>query len=537
MNRVQNTAASEAKNHWSSAQWSSSYEALSVERDQFKSEVQELRSQLEWFRQQIFGSHSERQIISPDQLALFLGVPPQEGQQQEPPGTTVAAHKRRKKRTGKESNDTGLRFDPEVPQKIIDLVCPELDGPDADQYEVVGYKESYRLASTPGTSVVLCYRRPVVKHKPTEVLSQPPAPLGPLGHAQVDVSFLAGMLVDKFLYHTPLYRQHQKLQDQGVTLSSGTLTNWVQRSISLLEPVAEAVHEIIVSGSHIKIDETPIKAGRSKKANPKVTGSKGRMKQGWLWPMLGEHGDIAFHYSPSRALQVLAQTLDGKFSGVLQSDGYEVYARYAALHENIIHALCWSHTRRMFLKAEQSDPLAVKQILTMIALLYRIERQLRERSANAEEIVRIRQARSERCVKRIFRWVKEQRQKPELLPKSPLAKALNYTASREAGLRVFLSDSWVALDTNDLERALRIIPMGKKNWMFCTTEMGAEHVAIIQTLLASCRAHGVNPYDYLVDVLQRIDIHPAKQVQLLTPRLWQTHFANDPMRSPLYDSG
>lgn len=126
---------------------------------------------------------------------------------------------------------------------------------------------------------------------------------------------------------------------------------------------------------------------------------------------------------------------------------------------------------------------------------------------------------------KIFSWINEQRQDPGLLPKSPLAKALNYAAEREAGLRVFLKDAWVALDTNDLERALRVIPMGKKNWLFCSSEVGAEHVATIQTLLATCHVHGVNPFNYLVDVLQRIDQHPASQVHELTPREWQQRFA------------
>ena len=102
-------------------------------------------------------------------------------------------------------------------------------------------------------------------------------------------------------------------------------------------------------------------------------------------------------------------------------------------------------------------------------------------------------------------------------------------------MRVFLGDARVALDTNDLERGLRVIPMGKKNWLFCSSEVGAEHVAIIQTLLATCKAHGINPFNYLVDVLQRIDQHPASRVHELTPREWQKRFADNPLRSPLHE--
>ncbi len=489
--------------------------------------IAQLQAQLDWFKRELFGAKSERRELHPDQLALFEAALKDLPAQQE--SVTVPAHKRRKKRNGDEVNDTGLRFTDDVPVEIVEMSCPELDGPDADNYRVIGTKESYRLGSEPGTHVIICYRRPVVVHKDGAIV-QPAAPVGPLGHAQADVSFLAQMLVDKFVYHTPLYRQHQKLADQGITLSRASLDGWTHSAISLLKPLAQSVMEGVLGGEHIKIDETPIKAGKGKNSK-----GQGKMKQAWLWPLLGESGDIYFHFSPGRGKQVLSDLLDGRFKGTVQTDGYAVYARYAAQHEGIIHALCWSHTRRAFLKAEGSEPVATQHILTLIKVLYRIERDLRKQGADDKQILEARQRRSRRCIDKIFKWINEQRQNPSLLPKSPLAKALNYAAEREAGLRVFLKDAWVALDTNDLERALRVIPMGKKNWLFCSSEVGAEHVAVIQTLLATCRAHRVNPFNYLVDVLQRIDEHPASKVHELTPREWQKHFASNPLRSPLHE--
>jgi transposase len=100
---------------------------------------------------------------------------------------------------------------------------------------------------------------------------------------------------------------------------------------------------------------------------------------------------------------------------------------------------------------------------------------------------------------------------------------------------VYLDDTDVPIDTNHLERALRVIPLGRKNWMFSWTEVGAKHIGIIQSLLVTCRLHDVNPYDYLVDVLQRVDQHPAALVEQLTPRVWKTMFASNPLRSDLYE--
>ena len=302
-------------------------------------------------------------------------------------------------------------------------------------------------------------------------------------------------------------------------------------AIELLRPIADILRDELLGGHYLKIDETAIKAGRTKTIK-----GQGKMKTGWLWPMLGEFGDIVFNYAPSRSKTVVTELLKD-FEGTLQTDGYEVYAKYCSSQKNIIHALCWSHTRRGFLKAESLHPKAVKQILAYIAVLYRIERQLRDTGADGRQMLKVRQRRSRRCVDKIFKWIDQKIQRVELTPKHPLRKALHYAKDREAGLRVFLKDAWVALDTNDLERSLRVIPMGRKNWLFCSSEVGADHVAIIQTLLATCRAHGIHPFHYLVDVLQRVAIHPASRVHELTPKQWQKRFADNPLRSPLHGRG
>ncbi len=110
---------------------------------------------------------------------------------------------------------------------------------------------------------------------------------------------------------------------------------------------------------------------------------------------------------------------------------------------------------------------------------------------------------------------------------------MHYTLKRQTELSVFLSHPGVALDTSHLERGLRVIPMGRKNWNFSWAELGAHHVGIIQSLLVTCQLHSIDPYTYLVDVLQRIDRHPAQDVHMLTPKLWKQHFSSNPLRSVL----
>jgi len=119
------------------------------------------------------------------------------------------------------------------------------------------------------------------------------------------------------------------------------------------------------------------------------------------------------------------------------------------------------------------------------------------------------------------------------LPTNPFTKAAGYALSREKSLRVFLEYPDVPMDTNHLERAIRPVAVGRKNWMFCWTEIGAKYVGIIQSLISTCRVHGVDPYTYLVDVLQRIDTHLARDVAWLTPRLWKERYAENPLRSAI----
>lgn len=504
---------------------------LQTHNDSLQSRIESVEQQLDWFKRQLFGPKSERRGVdlNPEQLALFQSLVGEAASQAPAPTVDVPAHSRKTQRSGDEVNDQGLRFDDDVPIETITLSNAVLKGQDADQYEIIAWKASRRLASVPGTTVVLEYRRPVIKRKGSDELITTPAPDGPLGYAQVDVSFLAQMAVDKFCYHTPLYRQHQKLKDAGVTLARSTLERWMHQSISLLTPIAQAVMTSILGGEYIKVDETPIKFSQGKN---KQTG-RGKMKQGWFWPVMGEDGSIAFHFSPERGKRVLDELIGNGFAGTLQSDGYGVYARYTAQHEPITHALCWSHTRRAFLKAENTEPEAIAHVLTQIRALYAIERELRETGADTEKILQARETRSRPIVDSLFEWIDEQRQRADLLPKSEFAKALHYAAKREAGLRVFLEEACVELDTNDLERGLRVIPMGKKNWLFAMSEVGAEHIATIQTLLASCRAHDVNPYHYLVDVLQRVDVHPAKDIAELTPAQWKKTFTEKRFVSPL----
>jgi len=490
-----------------------------------RQEITALKQQLDWFKRQIFGQKSERRIETGPNGQMSFGEFLTQPTLPEPPGQPVAAHTR--KPATRRQDDEALPFFDEsrVPVEVIELPAPETDGLAPEEYEVISHKESYRLAQRPGSYVVIKYRRPVIKIKASEALVCAAAPAGVIDGSRADVSFVAGLLLDKFAYHLPLYRQHQRLADAGITVSRPWLTQIAQQGIALLEPIYDAQFASIRESRVKAMDETPIKAGQ---AGP------GKLKKAFFWPVYGERDEICFPFFPSREINHVeaALGLTPAERAVLLSDGYHAYAHYAT-KTGITHAQCWTHTRRNFFEAQTVEPEAASQALALIGELYHVEESIREEKLSGTGKRDYRLTHAKPIVERFFAWVGERFAAQGLIPTNPLTKALAYARDRRCGLEVFLSDPDVPIDTNHLERALRVIPMGRKNWLFCWTELGAKHVGIIHSLITTCRLHLIDPYDYLVDVLQRVGQHPAARVQELTPRCWKKFFAPDPLRSPL----
>ena len=494
-----------------------------------QTENESLKRQLDWLKRQIFGQKSERRIVGTESLQLGLGELSGEGNPPPAPVThEIAAHTRRQPaKAAAGDEESKLFFDEQrVPVEVIALPNPEATGLAADAFEVISEKVSYRLAQRPGSYVILKYVRPVIKLKATLVLSCPPAPQGVIEGSRADVSFLAGMLVDKFAYHLPLYRQHQRLTDSGITVSRQWLTQLTHSALDLLAPIHDAQLGSIRASRVKAMDETPIKAGR---AGP------GKMKGAYFWPVYGERDEVSFLYFPSRSHQHVEEALglSAPDGGVLLSDGYAAYSSYAK-KVGLTQAQCWAHSRRNFFEAHKYEPQRAAVALDLIGKFYAVEAKIREEGLSGPAKHAYRTEHTRPLVEKFFDWVEEQFKQQGLLPSNPLLEALSYVRERRAALEVFVDDPDVPIDTNHLERALRAIPLGRKNWLFCWTEVGAQYVGIANSLIVTCRLHGIDPYDYFVDVLQRVAQHPASQVEQLTPRLWKQHFAVAPLRSDVY---
>ena len=504
-------------------------EALTAQVALLVEQNKELQHQNDWLKRQLFGPKSEKRVEpNPHQMSL--------GEEFKGPGDIPDIRPKQKityeRGVGPKVRpedcitESGLRFDDSVPMKTIRLPLLGLEGFSEGDYDIIDIKKTYRLAQRPASYVVLCYEQPVVKLKESKEIRSAIMVMNVLDRSVSDVSFLVGMLLDKFLYHLPLYRQHQRLSAGGITLSRATLTNLTRRSIELLEPIVDAQRDSVLRSRVLAMDETPTKAGKSKKR-------KGKMHQGYYWPIFGDRDEIVFTYSESRARRVIEQILNNSFTGTLLSDGYSAYASYVAKTDDISHAQCWVHTRRQFFDAQSDEPQLAEEMMQRIAALFAFEEECKAQGHVGEEKRAHRLTHSKPVVDGIIERTEELLQERAFLPTAPFTKALGYLHSRIIALRVFLENPEVPLDTNHLERALRPIPMGRKNWMFSWTELGAQHVGIIQSLICTCKLQGIDPYIYLTDVLQRISVHPNKDIDQLTPRLWKQHFADDPMKSDL----
>jgi len=498
------------------------------------STIESLRAQIEWFRKQIFGAKSERYAPQPDGVQMHLGEVLPAPALPEAPTREVPAHQRRSARSDFADDAASAPFfdAAKVPVVTIDVPCPEAAGLAPEQYEVIGHKESHRLAQRPGAYVVLKYRRALIKRRDIDnndgraTLHCAPAPLSVIEGSRADVSFVVATMLDKFQWHLPLYRQHQRLEQAGFKLSRQWLTGLMAQAIALLQPIYDAQLESIRRCRIKTVDETPIKAGR---AGP------GKMRAGYFWPVYGELDEVCFAYFGSREHRHVHELLglEQPAGAVLLSDGYGAYEAFAK-KTGVVHAQCWTHMRRNFHDALGAAPIEADCALRLIAPVYAVEAEIARRKLHgqAKRLHRLEHAKPH--VEGFFAWAQQQFEAQGLLPSNKLTQALAYALQRRAALQVYLQDADVSVDTNHVERAIRPIALGRRNWLFCWTEVGAKHAGIAQSLIATCRLHEVDPYTYLVDVLQRVGQHPASRVAELTPRLWKQHFAQAPLRSDLH---
>jgi transposase len=482
-----------------------------------RAESERLRQIIKELQRHRFGRRAES--LPEEQLQLGLEEVQQVDADAQAKDEENAPAERQKRVAQRRANRGALPAHLPRIQTLVDIaskICPGCSG----QLHCIGEDVAERLDIVPAQFRVLVVRRPKYACRTCEdVVVQAPAPARLIEGGLPTEATVAQVLVSKYADHLPLYRQAQIYARQGVKLDRSTLADWVGRAAFLLRPVYQRLLDQLRASSKLFADETTA---------PVLDPGRGRTKTGQLFayarddrPWGGaEPPIVAYVYAPDRKAARPIAHLAG-FRGVLQVDGY---AGYQVLAEGgqVQLAFCWAHLRRHFYELAQGGaaPIA-SEALTRIASLYRIEGEIRGRSA--EERLAVRQQRSRPLVEALQPWL---RQKLSLISqKTKLAEAIRYALSRWAGLCLFLEDGRIEIDNNVVERAIRPLALTRKNALFAGSDGGAEHWAVIASLIESCKLLGVEPHAYLADITSRIvDGHPQSRLDDLLP--W--HYAAVP---------
>jgi len=278
---------------------------------------------------------------------------------------------------------------------------------------------------------------------------------------------------------------------QKVEIARSTMCAWMRSAGELVKPLVDLMTERVRSSRVIHTDDTPV---------PIQSPGQKQCRKGRIWCYLGDaaHPYTVYDYTPSRSRDGPAKWLAG-YQGYLQADAYGGYD--GIYHsQNVTEVACWAHARRKFYDAQDSDELRCAQILSLIGALYSIEREAKD--AADDQRLALRVARSVPLLAEIKAWLERERE--SVLPRSPIAQAIQYAQNQWDALCVFTTQGFLSIDNNASERALKPVAIGRKNWLFAGNDAAAENHARLWSLIASCQRHSVDPQRYLTSVLAKL---------------------------------
>src|SRR5712692_6618127 len=333
-------------------------------------------------------------------------------------------------------------------------------------------------------------------------------PAQPIDKGRPGPGLLAQVITAKYADHLPLNRQVDIFARHGVDLSRQTLCDWVGDAAVLLEPIYRDLTVSVLGGKVVQTDDTTV---------PVLDRARTTTRDGRLSVYVGDKrpADIVYDYTTTRSRAGPSEVL-ATFRGYLQADAYAAYdALYAT--GRIVEVGCWAHARRYFWDAKAADEPRALLALGVIRQLYRVEAEGKDGEAGARRALREEQAKP--ILDRFKTWLDEQADL--VLPKSPIGEAVHYARAQWTALTRYLEDGDLSIDNNASERALRRVVTGRKNWLFCGSDEGGKRAAILYSVVATCKAHAIDVWAYLEDVLERIPTHPDRRRAELLPGNWK----------------
>ena len=497
-------------------------ERMQAERRALEAELAEIQARNARYEQIIahlnrlqFGRSSER--LDRDRLNLVFedlaqGLAEIE-QAEERADPALKTHRARQRRETRPSLPDHLP-ETEVVLEPDQSVCPCCSG----TLHLIGEDRSRRLDVVPAQYQVIVTRRPKYACRACEgTIVQAPAPSRLIEGGLPTERLVAKVIVDKYADHVPLYRQSQGFARQGITLNRSTLAHWTGYAAGELKPLWEHIRSGLLAAPRLFVDETRA---------PVLDPGRGKTKSGYFWAVAQDQRGwagteppaVAYTYTPGRGADHATALLKG-FAGVLQTDGYAVYKTLASRRNDVVLAHCWAHSRRKFFDlAKGGHAPAAEHVLALIAKLYGIEREIRGQPPDARREER--HQRSRPVLDELHGFLEGHLRK--VPGSSVIADAIRYVLTRWDGLVRFVEDGHIELDTNAVERSIRPIALNRKNALFAGSDDGAEHWAILATLIECCKLNDVNPAAYLEDVITRLVAgHLNSRIDELMPWKWK----------------
>lgn len=471
-------------------------------------QIDDLNGQLYYLKRQLFGKRSEK--LDPAQRLLFENLYDQvksKIDQQKPPKAKSVKKRKRANHHGRNPLPEDLR------RKVIEIepaeeekTCPVCH----KQKQRIGSQETEKLEYVPASFYVKKY----VRYKYACKACESHISIGQLPPMAIDKGIpgeglLAHIITSKYCDHSPLNRLENILKRHGVDINVSTMCDWVARSADLLAPLVQRMHEKILQSPKINTDDTPIPV-KSKKR-------RGSTYNGYLWVYIDDKYDVVFNFTPTRSRDGPLKFL-GKYSGYVHADAYSGYDEFFR-RSDATEVGCHAHARRKFDYSLDTDPVRAARLLVLWGRLYDIERKAKEENYSSAQLLKARQKQAKPILAEIKIVLDEY--KNQVLPKSPIGKAIAYSQNQWEALNRYIDDPILEIDNNLSERTLRMVVIGRKNYLFAGSEAGARRAAIIYSLVASCKLHDIDPFRYFQDVLARVSTHPANKIDELLPSEWK----------------
>jgi transposase len=465
-----------------------------------------LRQKLDALAKRFFGKKSEQ--LNSAQLELLLSglVEPESLEEDAPPAA-------RSPRRSRPPNSRRIRT-PEDLEVVRTVIEPEVVKAERENWKQIGEEVSRQLDYQPGKFFFQETVRP--KYVRRDQRAQPPvvapAPERVVEHGLAAPGLLAQLLVSKYCDHLPFYRQEQIFwQRHDVFIARQQMVQWTEQSVRLLSGITDCLKAELQASPYVQVDETPVRY-----QDPDLPG---RCGQGYLWTGLVPGQCVVYDWHASRAARCLNSLLGEEFTGKLQCDGYSAYGAFAKGKSKLALFGCWAHARRNFFDAKEQAPQVAGWFINQIDHLFRWEQELR--NSRAGPVVRQvqRSSRHRMVIERLHRALMLLRSRH--LPQSLMGQAINYALNQWPLLERFLEHGEVEISTNLVENSIRPTAVGKRNWLFFGSEEAGQRSAVMYTLIENCRMHGVEPYAYLKDVLDRLPTTTSWQVAQLMPLNWK----------------